>query len=417
MINKINAYLSFFNNKKYLLSFDIARGLALFLILFMHIEAGFNSYTDNSFTNFLYIGPFGVPIFFFISGFLIFKSLNDNPNKNFFNFWYKRSIRLLPLYYSLLIIYIICIYVFSENLNNFQELNLSKILSSLFFGFGRLDKTYLSASWALWPEFAFYSFTSLLLIKVPKGIFKRLFFGLILIGSSLIFPGGGFWGNFGAERIEAIKPWTEGASSTGILLTCFGNLIFVLGTSFFLQSLPNIFNLIFKNERFIFKKDNILILLTFILSSYFYLNGSLYFYFASGALLFFCFKIKNFQLLLYHFLLLILISKFSYINDINSLTIYFSFLFIPLLEKLTLRINSIFKRIIKFFSKISYTIYLVQIFTIPTYFKIASFYWRDNLLYWNSFINCILFTITLSYIAWQLLEKPLNKLFLCFKNN
>ena len=139
-------HIYLFNNKKCLLSFDIARGLALFLILFMHIEAGFNSYTDNSFTNFLYIGPFGVPIFFFISGFLIFKSLNDNPNKNFFNFWYKRSIRLLPLYYSLLIIYIICIYVFSENLNNFQNLIYQKFYLFYFFGFGRLDKTYLSAS-------------------------------------------------------------------------------------------------------------------------------------------------------------------------------------------------------------------------------------------------------------------------------
>ena len=110
MLNNTVKYLTKFNNSNYLISFDIARILAMLLILFLHIESGFNDYTGNSFDNFIYIGPLGVPIFFFISGFLIFKSLNDNTNKKFFNFWYKRSIRLLPLYYSLLIIYIICIY-------------------------------------------------------------------------------------------------------------------------------------------------------------------------------------------------------------------------------------------------------------------------------------------------------------------
>ena len=415
MLNNTDKYLTLFNNSNYLISFDIARILAMLLILFLHIESGFNDYTGNSFDNFIYIGPLGVPIFFFISGFLIFKSLSDKPNLNFFNFLYKRLLRLIPLYYSLLFIYILCILLFSGALNNYQEINLSKIITSLFFGFGRMDKTYLSASWALWPEFAFYSFTALFLIKGPEDNIKKLFTGLTFIGASQIFPGGGFLGTYGAWGIEAIKPWSKDASSIGILLTCFGNLTCVFGISFCLKVLKNFLNLIFKNNKYFLKRDNISILITFVLSSYFYSEGSYYFYFVAGAMLFICFKTKNLSILLIHISLLGIISLLSLKNDLNSLMIYFIFLFVPILEKLIVNFNSILKKIIKLFSKISYTIYLTQIFTIPIYFKIASFLWKENLIYWNNLINCFIFTIISAYIVWNILEKPFNKIF--FRKN
>ena len=64
MFKKIDSYLSLFNNSKYLISFDIARSIAMLVILFMHIESGFSSYTNKSFTNFVSFGSYGVPIFF-----------------------------------------------------------------------------------------------------------------------------------------------------------------------------------------------------------------------------------------------------------------------------------------------------------------------------------------------------------------
>ncbi len=409
--NIINEYLSFFNNSKYLISFDIARCTALLLILFMHIEAGFNSYTGNSFINFLYVGPYGVPIFFFISGFLIFKSLNENLNLSFFNFIYKRSLRLLPLYYFLLILYILSILIFSESLNNFQEINFSKIISSLFFGFGRLEKTYLSAGWALWPEFVFYSFTALLLINAPNDKFKKIFTGLALIFGSLLFPGGGLLRTSGIGGLEAVKPWTEGGSTIGILVTCFGNLIAFLGISFFLKGFADFLSPLITKNRFLFIKEYFAILVTFILTSYFYSNGSYYFYFSSGAFLFLCLKKKNFLFLFIQFLTLGLISIFSFKSNIISLVIFFTFLFFPILEKFTLKFNHNMVKIIKIFSKISYSIYLVQIFSIPIYFKISRFLWKDNLLYWQSFFNCLFFTVISSYIIWYLIENPLNKIF------
>ena len=133
MKKKIDIYFAFFNNSKSLIIFDIARLTALFLILLMHVESGFNSYTGNQFNNFVAVGSYGVPIFFFISGFLIFKSIIILPMRRFSSFWYRRIIRIVPLCYSMLVIYILCIISFSKFLNNFQEIHFSKILSSLFF--------------------------------------------------------------------------------------------------------------------------------------------------------------------------------------------------------------------------------------------------------------------------------------------
>lgn len=329
MRKQIDLYFSFFNNSRFLISFDIARSIALFLILFMHVESGFNSYSGNKFNYFLEIGSYGIPIFFFISGFLIFKSLNKKPIIKFSKFWFRRLSRLIPLYYSMLTIYIVCILSFSKILNNFQDINFSKIITSLFFGFGKMELTYLSASWSLWYEFVFYSFTSLLLIK------KNLFI----------------------------------------------------------------------------KRLNIVSLIIFFSSLFLYATGSVYFYFSSGAFLYLTLTTKRFRILPLHLMVLLAISIFSKKDDINSLILYAIFIIIPFFEKFFSKANPIFKEIINFLSKISYSTYLTQIFTIPIFFKINSLIWKVNLVYWKSLLNCIFFTIIISFFVWSYLEKPLKKLF------
>lgn len=330
MRKKIETYFSFFNNSKFLITFDIARSTALLLILCMHIESGFNSYTGNNFQNFVGIGSYGVPIFFFISGFLIFKSLNVTPVVHFSHFWRKRITRIVPLYYSMLIIYILCIIIFSKILNNFQEINLLKVLTSFFFGFGKMDLTYLSAAWSLWYEFVFYSFASLLLINKNIFVYKRL---------------------------------------------------------------------------------EIIVFCIFILSLFLYANGSIYFYFSSGSFLFLIFKLKRFSYLAFHLITLFILSIFSNKDDLNSLIIYFIFIFISFSEKLLINLNIDLRNIINLFSKISYSAYLTQIFTIPIFYKIQYRIWQYDLVYWNSLLSCLLFTIIISFFVWSNLEKPLNKFF------
>ena len=410
MINKINATLSFFNNKKYLLSFDIARSLASFLVLFMHIEAGFNSYTNNRFINFIHVGSYGVPIFFFISGFLILKSINDKKISNILKFWYRRITRLLPLYYFLLFFYLICILIFSRNLNNIQEINPSKVITSLFFGFGKMEFSYLSASWILWPEFVFYSFTSLLLIKI-KGISnQKLLIGTAILALSFLFPGAGLFGTYNFEGTSAILIDMPEASLAGILLTLIGNLLSAIGALIIFQGIiPNIKSDSSQDVYFI--KENFLFFLLIILSTYYFAKGEFYFYFASGAFLFLTFKYKKYFYFIVHFLTLLIISMISKSSDSNGLLIYLLFFFTPTLETLATNFNCRTKKIISLLSSISYSVYLTQIFTIPLFFKISYFFWKENLIYSQSIIICMIFTIIISFIIWSNLEKPLNKFF------
>lgn len=64
----------------------------------------------KSFTDF---GRFGVQLFFLISGFLAGKTFFDNPNVNFKEYYKKRLIAILPLYYL-----VIAYYFISENILN-----------------------------------------------------------------------------------------------------------------------------------------------------------------------------------------------------------------------------------------------------------------------------------------------------------
>ena len=409
----IDSQLSLFNNNKYLISLDIARIVAVLLILLMHIESGFNSYTGNKLINFIYIGPYGVPIFFFISGFLIFRSL-ERKKQSIFTFWYNRTAALIPLYYSLLFIYIVSIFIFSNYLNNFQEVSLSKVISSLFFGFGRMELTYLSASWTMWPIFVFYTYASLILIKVPKNYFIRLLIGSALISGSYLFPGAGLFGEYSLAGVPEINSWTIGTTSGGILLTCIGNFASILG-SYYIFTFLKIFTPIIVKSKFIFKRDNIFILGLFLLSSFYYFKGSNYFYFSAGAFLFYVFNLKKYSYLLAHFVVLLICSLISLRNNNYAFLIYFLFIFTPFLEDIALNLNEIIKKIINLLSKISYSIYLVQIFSIPLFFKISFIFWNKDLVYWKSLIGCLLFTIIISFVVWNILEQPLNQIFSSMK--
>jgi len=170
MKGKVKAKLSSFQNAKYLISYDIARVLAVFFVLTMHIESGFNSYSGNSFGYLRVVGGYGVPIFFVISGFLITKTINKD--NSFKQFWRKRIVKIIPLYYILLMIYILGSQLFSSYLNKLQVISYDKIITSLFFGFGEMNLSYISASWSLWYEMIFYFCISLLLLSKESIIRK-----------------------------------------------------------------------------------------------------------------------------------------------------------------------------------------------------------------------------------------------------
>ena len=77
---------------------DFLRGIAVILVLFRH--HAFINNTHNA-------GWIGVDLFFVLSGFLITGILLDTVNQKryFQNFYWRRILRIFPLYYAILMVF------------------------------------------------------------------------------------------------------------------------------------------------------------------------------------------------------------------------------------------------------------------------------------------------------------------------
>ena len=103
---------------KYLKELDGIRGLAALMVMYFHFFSGIHS-NNSVVINFLLktsvFGQTGVILFFVLSGFLITRILlSAKDNSNYFsNFYIRRSLRIFPLYYLAL-----CIYLLSATFSN-----------------------------------------------------------------------------------------------------------------------------------------------------------------------------------------------------------------------------------------------------------------------------------------------------------
>ena len=92
--------------KKQMISMDIIRIFACFSVMAVHIANAFN--IPGRVGQFMQAGSSGLGIFYILSGFLGFFSLDYN--KGSIGKWYsKRFIRILPIYYFVLVVYV-CIF-------------------------------------------------------------------------------------------------------------------------------------------------------------------------------------------------------------------------------------------------------------------------------------------------------------------
>ncbi len=181
-------------SKSKLLEFELLRTIAICLIIFYHLN-GYIIYNVFWFQEL--VGLFGLGLFTFISGFLIhYNNSNINSIKGFIYFFKKRIIRLFPLYWLALIIYIISFSIipFLIYPNPPNIINIS--FSNLFIHF-------IGAEGLLAPQFA-----------TP-------FFTLYFIGIMMFY--------------YCIYPFINQFSKTFLGMICFSSFIFIILLVFHLK--------------------------------------------------------------------------------------------------------------------------------------------------------------------------------------
>ncbi|WP_312078087.1 acyltransferase [Chryseobacterium sp.] len=105
---------------------DGVRGIAVLMVMVFHF---FQTYEPSN--DFLLLikkislfGKTGVSLFFVLSGFLITRILVDNKRQDFYfrNFYFRRALRIFPLYYFFLLVYYFIIPIISNtSISDFSQ--------------------------------------------------------------------------------------------------------------------------------------------------------------------------------------------------------------------------------------------------------------------------------------------------------
>lgn len=141
------------------LGLDVVRTIAIFCVLISHGRIFIQNYINVKVLTFG--GAFGVELFFVLSGFLVGKiiitqMLNDSSWKGLIYFYIKRWLRTIPLYYSILLLI-----MFNNQLYHWQNFiflqNFNKDLLNIF-----------PVSWSLSIEEWFYLLFPLFLLLTIK---------------------------------------------------------------------------------------------------------------------------------------------------------------------------------------------------------------------------------------------------------
>ena len=157
---------------------DGLRGLAAISLLLYHYTSRFSEkFETNIITdifNFKY-GNYGVEVFFAISGFVIFMSIEKIRNP--FEFIYKRFIRLYPTFWICMLVTFFFLLFFGPQILkvNLKQLIINFSMLPSLFNVQPVDGVY----WTLKVEMAFY--VLILFLLVVKQIQKVLLIGFIYI--------------------------------------------------------------------------------------------------------------------------------------------------------------------------------------------------------------------------------------------
>jgi peptidoglycan/LPS O-acetylase OafA/YrhL len=151
-------------NKERFYEIDALRGIAAFSVCLFH----FGEFR---------LGCVGVDLFFVISGFVIFLSINSSHNLR--NFWLSRIIRLYPTYWLSIVLAIFCSYLLNYPIPNYSITNIIGNLTMLQPIFRA--ENFSGVFWTLYVELLFYLAISLIwIINKFKNIESIIIVSLVL---------------------------------------------------------------------------------------------------------------------------------------------------------------------------------------------------------------------------------------------
>ncbi|MBK5272724.1 MAG: acyltransferase [Bacteroidia bacterium] len=359
-VNKI--YDQKFQLKNYIPQFDSIRAIAVLLVIVHH-------WTNNKILNFLPNGRLGVNIFFVLSGFLITgillkaKKQVDNQalkkSRVFRNFYFRRTLRIFPIYYLLLIIF----WFLNDPAIKQDGIYYFTYTSNYLFYSEQFFPAHLAHLWSLAVEEQFYLFWPWLIILVPKRYLPYLIglFFVFGVSSNFIFISKNWW-------VEIFTPACFDAFAVGGIL------------SFLTLYRQDIIEKI--QPKFKWISGGIFILFVLDIFHYSFLPARTSHALLAVTIIYYCLFKRNIKII--NFVLdnkwLIKLGKISY-------GVYLYHLFVP---ELWMWINKNFYRwgIDPFFNKIM----------------------PGNLKPYWLFIQEFSFLMLLCILSWKLIEKPINNL-------
>jgi len=181
------------------LSFDTMRGMAILFVLaalFLTNSVVFDDYSTtmlgNTSLNFSFFGNTGVILFFYLSGYLIYASIDRGKNIAFF--LYKRLLRIYPPYLFSIAIVLIMPFFF----NFYPFYGMRDIFANIFFIKDFLNAPYMNnVYWSLLVEVRFYFIIFVFFLLSRHFKFLKIEYLLLLLllvnYTKLFFTGSGSW--------------------------------------------------------------------------------------------------------------------------------------------------------------------------------------------------------------------------------
>ena len=187
-------YKNSFLKGEHLLFLDGLRGIASILVLIYHISWMWRKITAKYYFKLDYfiaqIGWTGVNLFFIVSGLLITNILLNTKNKNnyFKNFYMRRVLRIIPLYFLIL-------FIFNFLYNEFSHLffHLFFISNFLLVDSSIVNSGFAAVSWSLSIEEQFYIFWPMIIRTVSSN--KLYIYCILIIGVATTIKSMSFLGN------------------------------------------------------------------------------------------------------------------------------------------------------------------------------------------------------------------------------